>query len=236
MIYVTSDWHLSKQHTEVLSLLDRTTKEDNVILLGNLADDWDMIENESWFVRMMNQYQTQILLVDGNHEDIKKLQGIPETLWNGMKVHQLGKRIYHILRGQVFYLEGKNFWIMGGDYSGKGYIMLLTDSWQEEETPSRREQQRGLEALIKLGWKVDYILTHTAPQEIIKTYKLSDEVNEFNRYLDEIARQTTFKKWYFGHCSKSISLLNEMDFPKEFVINSTKENLMKWLEKRNICL
>ena len=58
MIYVTSDWHLSKQHTEVLSLLDRTTKEDNVILLGDLADDWDMIENEFWFVRMMNQYQT----------------------------------------------------------------------------------------------------------------------------------------------------------------------------------
>lgn len=199
MIYLTSDWHLKKENTEILSLLSDTTREDTVIILGDLADEWNQKEDQIWFVEQMNQYKAEILLVDGNHEDFKKLNIMPERIWHGIKVHQMGERVYHALRGQVLYLENKSFWIMGGGYSGTGYISRHPDRWQEEETPSKEERQRGLEALLKMGGQVDYILTHTAPQAVITTYELSEDFNGFNEYLDEIAKVAKFKKWYCGH-------------------------------------
>lgn len=39
-----------------------------------------------------------------------------------------------------------------------------------------------------------------------------------------------------GYCPKSIKMLNEIDFPKELVINGTRENLEKWMQKRGIYL
>lgn len=199
MIYLSADWHLTLENISNLEILKKTKENDVIIVLGDFADDWSKKENRFWFINYIEECKAQFLLIDGNHEDFRELNKLPIKDWNGIKVHELGRNIFHILRGQVLLLEGKSFWVMGGGFSGSSYIKRHRETWQEEEKPSQLECKQGLETLKQYDDEIDYILTHTAPLSMIKEYTLSDEWDEINTFLDKVAEKVTFKKWYFGH-------------------------------------
>ena len=211
MIYLSADWHLTKEDISNIESLKTLKMDDIVIVLGDLTNDWSKIENNFWFVDYIERYNVQFLFIDGNHEDFKKINELPIQYWNGIKVHQLGRNVFHILRGQAFLLEGKRFWVMGGGFSGLSYIERHKDIWQEEEKPSYLEYEQGLEALKKYNGKIDYILTHTPPLRVIKEYTLSDEWSEINSFMDEVATKVNFKKWYFGHFHDNRVLDNQYE-------------------------
>ena len=52
--------------------------------------------------------------------------------------------------------------------------------------------------------KVDYIITHTAPQKIIRLmgYVPDEHDRSFTNWLEWIMEQVDFKKWFFGHWHK----------------------------------
>ena len=54
---------------------------------------------------------------------------------------------------------------------------------------------------MKMNHKVDYIITHTAPYEVLAEMgmDISDEEETFSLYLDHIRKIVDFKDWYFGH-------------------------------------
>ena len=54
----------------------------------------------------------------------------------------------------------------------------------------------------KEDFQVDYILTHTAPRDVAAAMgygELSDDEVELRQYLQRVADETEFQKWYFGH-------------------------------------
>lgn len=75
-------------------------------------------------------------------------------------------------------------------------------SWWKQELPNDEEYKRGIEVLKNAGNKVDYIITHTAPKEIIKQmlqmYPLIED-GELTGFFDWVMFETDFKEWYFGH-------------------------------------
>jgi len=75
-------------------------------------------------------------------------------------------------------------------------------SWFPEEIPSREEYEEGWANLEKEDFQVGYILTHTAPRDVAAAMgygELSDDEVELRQYLQRVADETEFQKWYFGH-------------------------------------
>ena len=55
------------------------------------------------------------LFVDGNHENFDYLNGLPVDQWHGGNVHMLVRdKVIHLMRGEVFTIEGRRFFTFGG--------------------------------------------------------------------------------------------------------------------------
>jgi hypothetical protein len=73
--------------------------------------------------------------------------------------------------------------------------------------PSDIEKQTGLNNLALHNYEVDYIITHTAPTDVVIQIRpvASDEL-PLNEYLMDIKQKVKFKKWFFGHFHKNMCL------------------------------
>lgn len=214
-IFITGDTHgetdknkLSKgQFNEQQNL----TKDDYVIICGDVAILWssytpfspkkislrdDMLI--SWYTRQ--NYTT--LFIDGNHENHYALNKYPVEMWNGGKVHKISPSIIHLMRGQVYNIDGKTFFTMGGAESIDKMYRTLNESYWKEEMPTLEEYKEAIDNLEKHNMEVDYILTHDCGSSYSKELcKYSFDTNELNQFLDrlEFTFNVKFKHWYFGH-------------------------------------
>lgn len=141
------------------------------------------------------------LLKDGNHENFVALNEYPVEKWHGGKVHFICDDIIHLMRGQVYTIGTQTFFTFGGAHSVDWYQRTEGISWWKEEIPNHLEMQEGQDNLMKMNHKVDYIITHTAPYEVLAEMgmDISDEEETFSLYLDHIRKIVDFKDWYFGH-------------------------------------
>lgn len=147
--------------------------------------------------------------IDGNHEHHQRLNEYPVDIWNGGKVHFIEENIIHLMRGQVFNIEGTKFFTMGGAYSVDKMYRTEGISWFPEEIPTKEEYEAGWENLEKNDWNVNYILTHTAPREVAEAMGYiaeSEEEQEIRQYLQRTADITEFKAWYFGHFHEDVNI------------------------------
>ena len=142
-----------------------------------------------------------VLFIDGNHENFDLLNSYEVEEWNGGKVHKISDKLIHLMRGQVYEIEGKKIFTFGGGNSIDKQWRIEGRSWWKEEMPSKEEYEEGLLNLEKVGNKVDYIFTHTAPREICKRMvkKMYSGEEELQDYLQRISETVDFKKWYYGH-------------------------------------
>ena len=49
------------------------------------------------------------VFIDGNHENYDRLSAYPVTEWRGGKVHRIADNILHLMRGQVFEIDGVRY-------------------------------------------------------------------------------------------------------------------------------
>lgn len=191
------------------------TKDDYLIVAGDFGllwypegderDDGDgelreWLENQRWTT----------LFVDGNHECYQRLYSYPVDKWHGGDVHKISPSIYHLMRGQIFDIEGNKIFTMGGAYSHDRQWRVKGRSWWEEEVPSIIERNRAIENLDANNWTVDYVVSHAAPIEIARVLvsgRYDRRTDEYEDWLQKkIADNLTFKKWYFGHYHMGITL------------------------------
>ncbi|MDD6170098.1 MAG: metallophosphoesterase [Lachnospiraceae bacterium] len=207
-IYLAGDTHELIDIDKVMnyfeedSLTEKCSKDkDYLIILGDCGAVWDGEENDKEVQHLLNSLPVTVLYVDGNHENFDLLNEYPECEWHGGLVHMISDSIYHLMRGQVFDIEGKKIFTFGGGNSIDKAWRTPKVSWWPEEMPSQDEYEEGLRNLERVNNKVDYILTHTCPQgvvyEMIYDYKEGEE--ELQMYLQRIAGSVDFKDWYFGH-------------------------------------
>lgn len=229
MIYITGDCHgnFERFNTRNFPEQKEMTKDDCVIICGDFGSVWNRDgenKTETMVLDWLECKPFTTLFVDGNHENFDRLYAYPVEEWHGGKVHKIRPSVIHMMRGQVFELEGKKIFTFGGasshdidggilewddpDYKkkkkelDKEWIPYRVNhlSWWKEELPSETEMEIGRENLLKHANSVDYIVTHctassTAALLSHGTYKPDILTN----YLEEIRQTVKFKKWFFGH-------------------------------------
>ncbi len=207
MIYLTGDTHgtieigkLSRANLAVERV--EPGEGDFVIILGDFglvfAPDGQSAE-ERWWLKWLDKKPWTTLFIDGNHENFARLNALPEEEWRGGRVHRVSESVLHLMRAQIFEIDGRSFFTMGGAASHDRQFRKEGRSWWPEELPSEEELARADAALDGCGRRVDYVLTHCAPtlvQGRINPTFLPDRLTE---YLQHVRDTTAFHRWYFGH-------------------------------------
>ena len=220
-IYITGDTHADFGRFGLHHFED---KECYVIVCGDFGGIWDGSKTEKYWLDWLESKKYTLLFVDGNHENFDLLNAFPVTEWNGGKVHMIRKNIIHLMRGQVFTVEGLRFFTFGGGQSHdiQGGILSRDDpdfaakkkrldremtlyridreSWWKEELPSEEEMTEGLKNLEKVGNQVDVVVSHSAPSSIVDIFSRGFyEHDVLTDYLESVNQQISFKAWFFGH-------------------------------------
>ncbi len=103
------------------------------------------------------------------------------------------------MRGQVFEIDGKKFFTFGGATSTAKAWRKPFVSWWPAEIPSFAEVQEADHNLLRHNYKVDFVLTYTAPTKYVHML-IPDRGEEIVcKTLDNFAERLIFKHWYFGH-------------------------------------
>ena len=176
--------------------------EDYLIILGDVGVCGFSASDEAATRATLRNLPVTTLFIDGNHENFEHLNSYPVDEWNGGKVHFIESDIIHLMRGQVFDIDGTTFFTFGGAYSIDKMYRTEGISWFPEELPNYEEYEEGWHNLESCGFKVDYILSHSGPREVVAAIgyvEMSDDEVELRQYLQRVADNTEFTAWYFGH-------------------------------------
>ncbi len=228
MIYITGDCHADflRFNTENFPEQKEMTKDDYVIICGDFGGVWDYegeSKREKYWLDWLENKPFTTLFVDGNHENFDRLYSCPVKDFCGGKVHEIRPSVLHLIRGEIFKIDGKKIFAFGGARSHDirdGILDPVKDkallkmwmhdytkmfrvnkvSWWEQEMPNEEEMKYGLDNLALHDWKVDYIITHDCAASVQALFSLgSYGVNELNEYLEKIHQECDFSKWFFGH-------------------------------------
>ena len=230
MIYITGDCHGDFRRFSTKNFPDQKnmTKDDYVIICGDFGGIWfqkdsKKIKEENYWLDWLNSKPFTTLFVCGNHENFERLYQFPVEKWNGGKVHRVRDSIFHLMRGEVFRIQGKSFFAFGGAAShdiSDGIIEMDDDwkkkarrwqkqgkmfrvkglSWWEQELPTEEELMNGMKNLDRVGRKIDYIITHSLYSAFVKNVGYGIyETDSLMDYFEEIKNKVEYKKWFSGH-------------------------------------
>ena len=119
MIFLTGDTHLHEIQTRFnfnnFPTGRELTKEDYIIICGDFGV-WsgDTNQEEKYIFDWLNDRPWTTLFVSGNHENYDILDNLSIKEWHGGKVNFIRDSIIHLRRGEIFEIEGKNFFAFGG--------------------------------------------------------------------------------------------------------------------------
>ncbi len=194
---------------------------------------------EFYWLKWLNQKPFTTVFVDGNHENFDRLNSEYEVVdFHGGKAHKIRNSIYHLMRGEIFNFEGLRFFAFGGASSHdiNDGILSLEDfdteedfkqtfklwvkqnklfrvnhlSWWAEELPSDVEIQNAESNLKKVDYKVDYVLSHCAPQSVVAYMYMSiSESDKLTLWFEDLQGRLDFKKWFFGHYHEDKKILDK---------------------------
>lgn len=226
MIYVTGDTHGDFSRFSLDAFLEQKymATDDYVIICGDFGGIWYGDERDDEALDVLEQLPFTVLFVSGNHENFDALISYPVEEWHGGKVQFIRSNVIHLMRGQVFDINGSTFFTMGGaashdiangilepddpDFEKQywkmrhlgGMFRINHYSWWKEEMPSDIEYEEARHNLDAYDWSVDYIVTHCAPNSVIDILSRgSYDHDRLTDFLEMILQKTEYKHWFFGH-------------------------------------
>lgn len=229
-IFVTGDIHSKPERfsSDNFPQGKELTKEDYVIICGDFGLIWNK-DNESGYERFwlnwLEEKPWTTLFLDGNHENFDRLYDFgayPCEEWNGGLVQKIRPSVIHLMRGEIYDLQGLKFFVMGGNYSHdiQDGILEIGDpkikelqkdwtklfrvnhlSWWEQEVPTPFERNNAITNLLTVDNNVDFILTHALPSsDIYIIDRYFARPNEFEIWLEEnIRAKVKYIGWISGH-------------------------------------
>lgn len=207
MVYVTGDLHgdLSRlKGPEVRKL----KKGDTLLVCGDFGFIWDGSKAEQAMLKKLGKLKFHLAFIDGVHENFELLNQYPVGEWNGARARQISGKLHHLMRGEVYTIEGKTFFTMGGGVCPDDDFRVSDDQRMRLEIPSREELRRAAAAIEALDGRIDYIITHEPPMRIKGFLQLKQqgranlEITGLNTFLEELGKVCTFRRWFFGSMHK----------------------------------
>ena len=180
---------------------------DKIIICGDFTFIYDGTNERIEGLKKLAEEKCEILFVCGNHENFVELSKFPEINKYGGRVKSIANNVSYMLRGNIYYIDGFSFFAFGGGYSNPQHQSLL---WQEQEIPNHSEIQFAYNTLNKANRSVDYIITHSAPNDILNLLNITPFFSntEFTDFLSFIYNNVRFKKWFCGHYHIDSSINN----------------------------
>ncbi len=225
-LYITGDTHgdFRRFRPKLFREQNMLTKEDIVLICGDFGGVWFGDGRDDSGLDFLEQRPFTTAFVTGNHENYDALRTYPLEEWNGGTVRRVRPSVILLERGQIFELGVKRFFTMGGASSHDIQDGILEPddpqfrqkrrrldtrnalyrvnhrSWWKDELPNETEYQTAKATLEKVGWKVDYIITHCCPSSIQDVFGgglfQRDALTDF---FDEVRQRCRFRSWFFGH-------------------------------------
>ncbi len=199
MVYITGDLHGD------ISRLDegarKLKKGDILLVCGDFGFLWTGDSAEKKTLKKLQKKKYTIAFADGVHENYDLLEEYPREEWNGGEVQKLGENIFHLLRGEIYTLEGKTFFVFGGGENPEKQMYQDAGYWWEKEMPSMEEMEKGAQRLKQANMQVDYIITYTpAPGMHLSEEDSRETAAPLKAFFRAIAKQVQYKRWFFGSC------------------------------------
>lgn len=252
MIFVTGDTHADFRRFSVSNFPKQKemTKDDFVIICGDFGGVWKDTSEERYWLDWLSDKPFTILFVDGNHENHVRLKNgeFEECDFSGGRVHRIRKSIYHLIRGEVYEIQGKKFFAFGGASShdirdgivdpadfkdrrelnrelwfrrmtGQQYRVKGV-SWWPEELPSEEEMRHGIDTLSHVNFQVDYVITHCLPQEAASIFSMGlYKSDSLTMYFNKLLHDgLKFEHWYCGHYHIDRRIMSKFDILYEKIV------------------
>lgn len=199
MIYVTGDTHGCIERFKAREL-KKLRKGDILIICGDFGFIWNRSKEERANLKKLMTMDYTIAFLDGCHENFDLLEDYPLMDWNGGKVHKIAHNIVHLMRGQVYTIEGKKIFTFGGGHS-QDYEFRHDSDWWEREQPTHSEILEGIRNLKANDFKVDYILTHEPPASLKDCLGVDVfQRIEVHAFFEDVIKTVKYEKWFFGKC------------------------------------
>ncbi len=232
MVFVTGDCHsdFGKFSSKNFPEQKKMTKDDYVIICGDFGGVWypevsEYHNKEEYWLDWLEKKSYTTLFVDGNHENFERLYQFSEQEWNGGQVHKLRPSVLHLMRGEVFLLNGKKFFTFGGASShdiGDGIIIMDKEekwkqiekqykragknnyrvkdlTWWDRELPTKSELEHGWTNLEKNNYQADYIISHCCPRKIELNLLQKEHSLSERKYPPDILTE------YFNQIAEKVS-------------------------------
>ena len=201
MLYVTGDTHGEQERLRAIEREVPLGEGDVLFVCGDFGYLFRDDAAEHRFLDEQEARPYTLCFVDGNHENFLALYACPEQTWCGGRVHRLRRNVLHLMRGQVFRVQGRSFFTMGGAYSIDRPWRTEGVSWWPQELPTGEEYDEAARNLLACGKRVDYVLTHTLPRESILRYGRYPDPHdrELTGFLEWVLYEADYGHWYCGH-------------------------------------
>ena len=206
MILIIGDTHGTRDNFDNVALsYPNLTKDDCVIVTGDFGFIWGVneyhIKDDDKWLDFLEEKPWTTLFIDGNHENHIRLGEYPIKEWHGGRVHKIRESIFHLMRGEVFEIEGKTFFCFGGAESIDKQYRIPYQSWWPQEIPSYEEYNNAISNLEKINYRLNYIVTHAMPDIYVRELYGSQYVggDKTAYMLNDFLLQCVYDKWYCGH-------------------------------------
>ena len=219
MIYITGAMNGEQERFSYDNTIRNLTAEDVLIVCGGFDfmtckknTIMGMVENA--FLDELEQLPYTVLFIDGEDDNFDLLNAYPVETWNGGKVHRIRKNIAHLMRGQVFTIDGKKVFAMGGGYRELSVL------------PSESELVEGWQNLVKHGLAVDMIITYVNDEEspLLGYFNKEHAVQTLMSFFKRMEDEVHYHKWYIGYHHSDIRTM----YNKEFYIS--RKQFPVWLD------
>lgn len=219
MLFVTGDMH-GDQTFHRLEYLERQIQRQvqyygckpgepvELIVAGDFGYCWhNRMHLLDELSKRLTALNTTLYFVDGNHEDFHTLYQYPIDPETQMR--PLCDNIFHLQRGHIYTIHGKNVFTFGGALSVDKAWRTPGVSWWPEELPTTAEWIRGETTLENHMGTLDLVVTHEAPLRILRAMYEMGDLNYFredsevpiklNHFMDIIENKFPGLHWFFGH-------------------------------------
>lgn len=214
MVYITGDTHgdISWFKNPKLKKLG---EKDILIICGDFGFLWNpKSEAEKKNLEILKSKKYTICFLDGAHENFDMLDAYTPYRWKGGNAHKIANNIFHLMRGEIFTLDNKTFFVMGGGESDDRDMREPGVSWWEEEMPNAEEIKNAEDNLKNANYNVNYILSYEAPavaKDFLKLHlKEAAKISPLNTYLQDLTKNVDYYHWYFGSLHTDLQISKKM--------------------------
>lgn len=136
MLYITGDTH-GNQLKWLEQIHPALSPGDGVIVAGDFGYGfWSgPLGSEDAFYDWLAAQPYTVFFIDGNHENFDRLLALPVEPWRGGRIQRIRPNVIHLMRGEVYLIEGRTVFTFGGGHSADFWRRKPGASWWPQEMP-----------------------------------------------------------------------------------------------------